>query len=81
MMVVGDRAGSKWMSDDLLKRAASKDKHMHIVEGSNHMKLYDVYRIAPKARTGYHPRPPIWGRCRERSQSKNRCNPRSAKRQ
>jgi fermentation-respiration switch protein FrsA (DUF1100 family) len=61
MMVVGDRAGSKWMSDDLLKRAASKDKHMHIVEGSNHMKLYDVYRIAPKARTGYHPRPPMMG--------------------
>ncbi|HYZ21425.1 MAG TPA: hypothetical protein VE690_04635 [Rhodopila sp.] len=29
------------MSDDPLKRAASKDKNMHIVEGANHMQLYD----------------------------------------
>ncbi|MCB1752144.1 MAG: alpha/beta hydrolase [Gammaproteobacteria bacterium] len=39
--VVGSEAGSKWMSDDLLKRAASTDKNMHIVEGANHMSLYD----------------------------------------
>jgi uncharacterized protein len=31
--------GSKWMSDDLFKRAASKDKHVHVVQGSNHMQL------------------------------------------
>ncbi len=24
------------------KRAASKDKHVHVLQGSNHMKLYDV---------------------------------------
>lgn len=29
------------MSDDLFKRAASKDKRFHVVEGSNHMQLYD----------------------------------------
>ena len=29
------------MSDDLLTRAASTDKHMHIVEGANHMDMYD----------------------------------------
>ena len=40
-MVVGSDAGSKWMSDDLLARAASADKSMHIVEGANHMDLYD----------------------------------------
>jgi len=40
-IVVGSNAGSKWMSDDLLKRAASKDKRFHVVEGSNHMQLYD----------------------------------------
>lgn len=39
--VVGSNAGSKWMSDDLLARAASAEKKMHIVEGANHMQLYD----------------------------------------
>ena len=41
LVVVGSEAGSKWMSDDLLQRAASQDKHMHLVNGSNHMQLYD----------------------------------------
>jgi len=41
LAVAGSVAGSKWMSDDLLARAASKDKTMHIVEGANHMDLYD----------------------------------------
>ncbi len=41
LAVVGSKAGSKWMSDDLVKRAASTDKQMHIVEGANHMDLYD----------------------------------------
>ncbi|MCC2604655.1 alpha/beta hydrolase [Planctobacterium marinum] len=41
LLVVGSDAGSKWMSDDLMQRAASEDKHMHIVDGANHMHLYD----------------------------------------
>jgi fermentation-respiration switch protein FrsA (DUF1100 family) len=40
-VIAGSEAGSKWMSDDLFKRAASKDKNFHVVEGSNHMQLYD----------------------------------------
>lgn len=40
-VVAGSKAGSKWMSDDLLKRAASRDKALHVVEGANHMELYD----------------------------------------
>ncbi|MCP1647944.1 alpha/beta hydrolase [Pseudomonas nitroreducens] len=40
-IVAGTQAGSKWMSDDLLARAASGDKHMHLIEGANHMSLYD----------------------------------------
>ena len=40
-IVVGSEAGSKWMSDDLLARAASDDKAVHVVEGANHMMLYD----------------------------------------
>lgn len=39
--VAGSLAGSKWMSDDLMKRAATKDKKLHVVEGANHMELYD----------------------------------------
>ncbi|MEI2296746.1 alpha/beta hydrolase [Ensifer sp. MJa1] len=41
LAVVGSDAGSKWMSDDLIARAASTDKAMHIVNGANHMSLYD----------------------------------------
>lgn len=39
--IVGSEAGSKWMSDNLMERAASSDKNMHIVDGANHMSLYD----------------------------------------
>ena len=39
--VAGSVAGSKWMSEDLLARAASTDKALHVVEGANHMDLYD----------------------------------------
>jgi len=40
-IVAGSKAGSKWMSDDLFDRAASADKSFHVVEGANHMDLYD----------------------------------------
>lgn len=42
MMVVGSEAGSRWMSEDLIQRAASTDKALHVVEGGNHMSFYDV---------------------------------------
>lgn len=29
------------MSDDLMARAASSDKQMYVVDGANHMNLYD----------------------------------------
>lgn len=48
-IVAGSVAGSKWMSDDLYKRAASKDKHFHVVEGANHMSLYDVAKYVDEA--------------------------------
>ncbi len=41
LTVVGSQAGSKWMSDDLMQRAGTKDKRQYIVEGANHMSLYD----------------------------------------
>ncbi|MFB9126340.1 hypothetical protein ACFFYR_25460 [Paraburkholderia dipogonis] len=50
LAVAGSVAGSKWMSDDLLARAASQDKQMHIVEGGqNHMSLYDVPKYVEEA--------------------------------
>ncbi|RKT52425.1 alpha/beta hydrolase [Saccharothrix australiensis] len=41
LLVAGSEAGSKWMSEDLYGRAASTDKSFHVVEGANHMSLYD----------------------------------------
>lgn len=41
LAVVGSVAGSAWMSDDLIERAATTDKRKYIIEGANHMSLYD----------------------------------------
>ncbi|GAB6260142.1 alpha/beta hydrolase [Photobacterium sp. R1] len=41
-VIAGSEAGSKWMSDDMYARAASQDKQFHVVNGANHMSLYDV---------------------------------------
>ncbi|RAM48811.1 MAG: hypothetical protein C6Y22_25655 [Hapalosiphonaceae cyanobacterium JJU2] len=49
LIVAGSLAGSKWMSEDLYNRAASKNKKFHIVSGSNHMKLYDVPQYVDEA--------------------------------
>jgi len=48
-IVAGSKAGSKWMSDDLFDRAASTDKSFHIVEGANHMDLYDGQAFVDEA--------------------------------
>jgi fermentation-respiration switch protein FrsA (DUF1100 family) len=48
-IVAGSEAGSKWMSDDLYERAASKEKAFHVVEGSNHMQLYDGAQYVDEA--------------------------------
>ncbi len=48
-IVAGSVAGSKWMSDDLFDRAASTDKSFHIVEGANHMDLYDGQKFVEEA--------------------------------
>ena len=42
LIIAGSEAGSRWMSEDLYKRAASTNKNLHLVEGANHMNLYDV---------------------------------------
>ena len=48
-VIAGSVAGSKWMSDDLYNRAASADKHFHVVDGANHMSLYDVPKYVTEA--------------------------------
>ncbi len=48
-IVAGSVAGSKWMSDDLFQRAASQDKNFHVVDGANHMSLYDVTQYVDEA--------------------------------
>ncbi len=48
-IVAGSVAGSKWMSDDLYARAASDDKTFHVVEGANHMDLYDGANFVDEA--------------------------------
>ncbi|WP_202976063.1 alpha/beta hydrolase family protein [Rothia uropygialis] len=49
LVIAGSEAGSKWMSDDLFARVASEDKSFHIVEGANHMDMYDGEREVAEA--------------------------------
>lgn len=48
-IVAGSEAGSKWMSDDLHARAASTEKGFHVVDGANHMMLYDGAQYVAEA--------------------------------
>lgn len=49
LAVAGSVAGSKWMSEDLMARAASTDKTLHVIDGANHMSLYDVPEYVDQA--------------------------------
>lgn len=49
LAVVGSAAGSKWMSEDLMQRAASADKQLYTVDGANHMSLYDRLSFVDEA--------------------------------
>ncbi|MBM9465054.1 alpha/beta hydrolase [Aeromicrobium sp. YIM 150415] len=49
LIIAGSDAGSKWMSDDLYERAASQDKSFHVVEGANHMQMYDGQKEVAEA--------------------------------
>lgn len=40
-VVAGSDAGTRWMSEDLFRRAASTDKDLLVVEGGTHMAMYD----------------------------------------
>lgn len=47
--IAGSVAGSKWMSEDLVNRAASTNKSLYIIDGSNHMELYDIAQYVDEA--------------------------------
>ncbi|ENX35099.1 hypothetical protein F889_01393 [Acinetobacter colistiniresistens] len=49
LAIAGSVAGSKWMSEDLIHRAASNDKQLYIVVGANHMSLYDKLNFVDEA--------------------------------
>ncbi len=49
LVIVGSVAGSAWMSDDLLNIVATTDKRKYIIEGANHMSLYDVENYVNEA--------------------------------
>lgn len=40
-IVAGSIAGTRWMSEDLYRRAVSQDKDLAIVEGGTHVAMYD----------------------------------------
>lgn len=48
-IIAGSEAGSKWMSDDLYARTASQNKKFYVVEGANHMDLYDGAKFVHEA--------------------------------
>lgn len=43
MIVAGTAANTLWFSEDLYRRAAAKDKTLHLVEGATHIGMYDIY--------------------------------------
>ncbi|WP_111896250.1 alpha/beta hydrolase [Acinetobacter sp. MB5] len=49
LAIAGSQAGSKWMSEDLIHRAASTDKTLYVVDGANHMSLYDKLNFVDEA--------------------------------
>jgi len=57
-IVAGSNAGTRWMSEDLYRRAASQDKDLLIVEGGTHIAMYDqpalVYAAMGRLAPFYH---------------------------
>lgn len=43
MIVAGTAANTLWFSEELYRRAAAKDKTLHLVEGATHIAMYDIY--------------------------------------
>jgi uncharacterized protein len=48
LLVAGSEAGSLWHSQELIAKAASKDKELFIIKGATHMDLYDGKEYVPQ---------------------------------
>lgn len=48
LLVAGSDAGSLWQSEELIKKAASKNKELFIIKGATHMDLYDGKEYVPQ---------------------------------
>ena len=48
-LIAGSRAGSLWFSQDAFRRAGSRDKSLHIVEGATHIAMYDTPEFVKEA--------------------------------
>lgn len=48
LLVAGSEAGSLWHSQELIEKAASKNKELFIIKGATHMDLYDGKEYVPQ---------------------------------
>ena len=48
LLIAGSDAGSLWHSEELISKAASKDKELFIIKGATHMDLYDGKEYVPQ---------------------------------
>ena len=48
LLIAGSEAGSLWHSQELITKAASKDKELFIINGATHMDLYDGKEYVPQ---------------------------------
>ncbi|MCU7547573.1 alpha/beta hydrolase [Chitinophagaceae bacterium LB-8] len=48
LLIAGSEAGSLWHSQELITKAASKDKELFIIKGATHMDLYDGKQYVPQ---------------------------------
>jgi fermentation-respiration switch protein FrsA (DUF1100 family) len=48
-LIAGSKAGSLWFIQDAFKRAGSRDKRLHIVEGATHIAMYDTPEYVKEA--------------------------------
>ncbi|MFB2638413.1 alpha/beta hydrolase [Shewanella bicestrii] len=40
-IIAGSEAGTRWLSERIVERAASEEKSLHIVDGATHISMYD----------------------------------------
>ena len=48
LLIAGSDAGSLWHSQELIEKAASKDKELFTIQGATHMDLYDGKEYVPQ---------------------------------